>query len=70
MLPSMPKSEEIRKARETAGLSQGAAAEILGVSRETWTRYEIGSREMTESAWAYWKHVAGIERLPFRKRPK
>lgn len=64
----MPKSDEIRAAREKAGLTQAAAAELLGVTREAWARYEIGERTMTESAWAYWKHVAGVERIPFRKR--
>lgn len=64
----MPSSNEIRAAREAAGLTQTAAGELLGVTRVAWTRYETGERAMTESAWAYWKHVAGLERIPFRKR--
>lgn len=64
----MPKPDEIRSARERAGLTQAEAADLLGVTREAWARYEIGSREMTDSAWLYWKHVAGLERIPFRTR--
>ena len=64
----VPSTDEIRRGREQAGLSQAAAAELLGVTRLTWTRYETGDRAMTEAAWEYWKHVAGIERIPFKQR--
>lgn len=64
----MPTPDEIRNAREAAGLTQAEAADLLGVTREAWARYEVGMREMVESAWRYWKHVAGLERIPFRKR--
>lgn len=64
----MPTADEIRAAREKAGLTQAQAGELLGVTRLSWTRYETGGRTMTEAAWEYWKHVAGIERIPFRKR--
>lgn len=67
-MAGMPTSDEIRAAREAADLTQAKAAELLGVTREAWARYEIGEREMTEAAWLFWKHVAGLERLPFKKR--
>lgn len=64
----MPTAKEISAARELAGLTQAQAAALLGVIRETWARYEGGTRAMSEAEWRYWKHVAGLERLPFRKR--
>ena len=64
----MPTPEEIRAGRERAGLTQVEAAELLGVTRLSWVRYETGDREMTDAAWTYWKHVAGIERIPFKGR--
>lgn len=63
----MPKPSEIRAAREAARLTQSEAAAVLGVTRVAWNRYEAGKRALSESEWAYWKHVAGLERLPFRK---
>lgn len=63
-----PSPKEIRSARERAGLTQQEAAELLGVDRVTWARYEGGTREMMPVLWAYWLHVAGLERIPFTKR--
>jgi putative transcriptional regulator len=64
----MPKPAEIRSARERAGLTQTGAAELLGVHQVTWARYEAGDRSMQPHEWAYWKHVAGLERIPFKSR--
>lgn len=60
----MPTKDEIRSARIGAELTQQQAAALLGVGRVTWTRYELGTRHMTETAWLYWLHVAGIQKLP------
>lgn len=67
-LSCMPTAAQIVYARNQAGLTQEEAAELLGVGRVTWTRYELGTRSMTEAEWRYWKHVAGLERIPFRAR--
>lgn len=64
----MPTAKEIAAAREQLGLTQAEAAALLGVIRVTWARYEGGTRDMTEAEWRYWKHVAGLERIPFRRR--
>ena len=64
----MPKPEEIRKARESAGLTQAQAAELLGLTRLSWARYEGGARKMPEYAFELFKHKAGLERIPFRSR--
>lgn len=64
----MPTKDQIRLARTQAGLTQQQAADLLGVPRNTWARYEMGIRSLTASEWALWKHRAGLERLPFRKR--
>lgn len=64
----MPTAAQIRAAREKLRLTQAQAGELLGVIRETWARYEGGTREMSEAEWRYWKHVAGLERIPFRSR--
>lgn len=49
-------------------MTQTEAAELLGVTRVAWARYEGGEREMTDAAWLYWRHVAGLERIPFKGR--
>lgn len=64
----MPTNDEIREAREALGLNQSEAAALLPVARETWNRYEAGTQTMTEAEWRYWKHVAGLERIPFKTR--
>jgi transcriptional regulator with XRE-family HTH domain len=64
----MPTAKEIAAARERLGLTQSEAADLLGVIRVTWARYEGGTRAMSEAEWRYWKHVAGLERIPFKTR--
>jgi DNA-binding XRE family transcriptional regulator len=62
----MPTPADIRAARKRLGLTQDGAAALLPVTRLTWLRWETDKVPMPEYAWAYWRHVAGIERLPFR----
>jgi putative transcriptional regulator len=64
----MTKPAEIRSARELAGLTQSQAAEILGVDRVTWARYEAGTRTLSPEQWEYWLHKAGIARMPFKRQ--
>jgi Predicted transcriptional regulator with C-terminal CBS domains len=60
---------DIKKARHQADLSQTEAAQLMGVSRATWARWESKS-DMAPSPqeWAYWLHVAGIKQLPFERK--
>lgn len=64
-----PTPAEVRAAREAAGLTQEQAAELAGYgSRPRWVEVETGRRAMEPVRWAYWLHVAGIRRLPWRRR--
>ena len=60
-----PTPAQIRAAREGLGITQDAAGRLAGVTRVAWARYEIGTRRMPGTLWRYWRHVAGIERMPF-----
>ena len=60
---------DIRSARQQAGLTQAQAAALLGVDRVTWTRWETGALPPPSvPLWRYWKHVAGLEPMPFTPR--
>jgi transcriptional regulator with XRE-family HTH domain len=41
-----PTTEEIRAARKAAGLTQAAAAALVGVNDRGWRRYEAGDVKM------------------------
>lgn len=45
------KPEEIRAAREEAGLSQTAAAELVHSKLRTWQQWEAGDRKMHPGLW-------------------
>jgi DNA-binding transcriptional regulator YiaG len=62
----MPTPEQIRSARERAGLTQPRAAELMPVHPITVAKWETGARAMSERDWRLWKHVLGVERIPFR----
>lgn len=64
--PRVPVPAEVLQARQALGLTQAEAAALLGVDRVTWARYEAGGRAMSAVEWKYFKHVAGVERIPFR----
>lgn len=64
----MPTPAEIRETRLSASMTQAEAAAVLGVHPITWARYEGGTRTMSGPEWAYWLHMAGVQRLPFRRR--
>lgn len=54
VIPEWTLADRLRKARETAGLSQGQLAAILGVARNTVTNYEGGgsAKIYVVRAWA------------------
>jgi len=61
-------SADIRAARLSLGLTQSEAAALLGVDRVTWARWEAGTRPMHPAWYRLWRHLAGIEKIPFRAR--
>jgi putative transcriptional regulator len=46
-----PKPEQIRAAREAAGLTQTEAAELIHGSLRAWQQYEAGDRIMHAGLW-------------------
>lgn len=54
-----PTPDEIRKAREKAGLTQTQAAEIVFASLRAWQDYEGGQRKMHPSMWRDWNREVG-----------
>ena len=61
MIPS-----DLKSARQRLGMTQAQVAFMLRVDRVTWARWEAGTRPMNPMAQAYFLHVAGLERLPWR----
>jgi len=48
---SNPATTEIRAARESAGISQTAAAALLHTTCRTWQQWEAGDRRMHPAFW-------------------
>jgi DNA-binding XRE family transcriptional regulator len=64
----MPTPTDIRKARLAVGLTQAAAAALIDVQRVTWARWESGiTPPPSAPTWRLWLHLAGIERIPFKR---
>ena len=55
-----PSPEEIREAREEAGLTQEAAAGIIFCSYRTWQDWEAGARRMHPAFWLLWRMLRGM----------
>lgn len=47
----VPTPEQVRAAREAAGLLQREAAELIWVSEITWRQWESGARRMLPVVW-------------------
>lgn len=58
---------EPRASREQAGHTQHRAAELIGVARRTWQDWERNVAPIPSPMLRLYRHVAGIERIPFRK---
>jgi transcriptional regulator with XRE-family HTH domain len=56
-----PSPAEIRQARKAAGLTQAAAAALVGVNDRGWRRYEAGDVKMP--AFKYGIFLERIERI-------
>lgn len=50
-----PKPDEIRAAREAAGLSRDAAAKLIYKSVRSWEKWENGERPMDPAWWELWQ---------------
>lgn len=57
--PDVPKPQQIRKLRESAGLTQTAAANLLFVTLRTWQNWEAGKHEMNAVLWDVFKCHCG-----------
>ena len=50
----------IRATRLRAGLTQSAAAAVIGRSRRVWVAYEAGTRGIDPILWLVWQIRAGL----------
>jgi putative transcriptional regulator len=50
-----PAPEEIKAARIASGLTQTAAAELIGKTCRAWQYWEVGERPMDPALWELWQ---------------
>lgn len=62
-----PDPAEVISAREYLGWTRAQCAGVMGWNRDAWAKIESGARAMSAKDWAYFCHVAGLERMPFRR---
>jgi DNA-binding XRE family transcriptional regulator len=55
-----PGAAQIRAARSAAGLSQPAAAALIGSTRRTWQDWEAGVSRMHPAIWAAWRAAVAL----------
>jgi len=60
------RTNEPKSSRTKAGHTQREAAELVGVHKRTWEDWERGINAMPEYALRLYRHLAGLERLPFK----
>jgi DNA-binding XRE family transcriptional regulator len=58
---------EPRASREQAGHTQAQAALLIGVARRTLQDWEAGIAPIPTGLLRLYRHLAGIERIPFRR---
>lgn len=63
-----PTAEQVREARTVAGLTQSAAAALIASTLRTWQDWEAGKATMNPALLMLFRHLAGIERIPFRRK--
>lgn len=63
-----PNPESIREARAASGLTQSEAAALIGSTARTWQDWERGIAAMHPGLWRLFRHVAGVERISFRRK--
>ena len=52
--------------RTAAGQTQKQAAAVMGISYRTWQDWEHGIAPIQPATLRLYRHLAGIERIPFR----
>lgn len=52
-----PTSSQVLAARQAAGLTQTAAAALIGKTLRAWQYWEAGQRKMDPALWKYWKTI-------------
>lgn len=57
---------EPRASREQAGHTQEQAAGSIDVARRTWQDWERGVAPIPRAMLRLYRHLAGLERIPFR----
>ena len=62
----MNKQEPVRS-RERVGHTQAQAADVVGVARRTWQDWERGVNAMPEAMLKLYRHLVGLQRIPFKK---
>lgn len=55
-LPDSPAPDDIRMARQCAGLTQQEAAKMIYATSRAWQEWEGGRRAMHPAMWEYWQH--------------
>jgi len=60
-------NNEPRPSREVVGHSRVEAAEVLGVAERTIEGWETGQNPMPAPMLRLYRHLVGLERIPFRK---
>ena len=56
---------EPRTSRKAANQTQTQAAETVGVTRITWTRWECSVTAMPASTLRLYRHLCGLQKVPF-----
>lgn len=59
--------QEPGRSRERVGHTQEQAADAVGVARRTWQDWERGVARMPEAMLRLYRHLAGLQRIPFKK---
>lgn len=59
---------EPSRSREQAGQTQREAAAVLAVHWRTWQNWETGVAAMPRPLLQLYRHLTGLERIPFRSR--
>ena len=60
------RATEPKKSRVAAGQTQSEAAHTLGVAFRTWQNWEGGQNIMPDYALRLYRHLVGLERIPFK----
>jgi DNA-binding transcriptional regulator YiaG len=66
---SLPTKEDVFEARAAVGHTQVAAAAVISVSIRSWQDWEGGIRPMPSNLYRLYRHLVGIEAIPFTKHP-